>query len=87
MKKLMLLMVVITNYQMATADEIRGTGPIHVECKDNQGNLKIYNVNRLFYGGNSNQALAAIGFGPNRQDDGMAVLRGDCALTINRGEK
>lgn len=63
----------------------RGHGPLHVECKTADGIIKIYNVNSVFYTGDD-KSLVAVGFGPNRQDDGMAQLNGDCSITVKKEE-
>ena len=61
--------------------EVRGTGAIHVECKEASGITKIYNANQVFYAGNTSKDLAAVGFGPNRQDDGLLKLDGECRIS------
>lgn len=60
----------------------RGTGPIFVECRLQDGEVKKYRVNSLHYNGNKSMKLVAIGFGPNRQDDGFAEMKGDCSISI-----
>lgn len=62
---------------------VRGTGPIHVECTDANGVVKAYNVNELNYHDNgADSSLTAIGFGPNRQDDGIKTLEGSCFISL-----
>lgn len=64
------------------ATEARGTGPLHVECTKD-GIKKVYNTNKIAYGGAGTKSLTAIGFGPNRQDDGIASLQGNCIIVPN----
>lgn len=64
----------------ATEGAVRGTGPLQVICQDKAGQTKTYNVNRLMY---VSGTLTAVGFGPNRQDDGMLQIEGTCSIQLN----
>jgi len=80
MKTLVLFSALVSVGLNTFAGEVRGTGPLHVECSDGSKGLNIYNVNSLFFTGGK---LIGNGFGPDRQDDGRIRLEGDCEITLN----
>lgn len=66
----------------ASIEHIRGTGPILVVCEQANGDIQKYKVNSLYYSGNGTKFLTAMGFGPNRQDDGFAKMTGECRISL-----
>lgn len=80
--KIIFTIFVLVSASMAFADKAatRGTGPIHIECTDSKGQLTVYNVNTVYFTGNSDKKLIANGFGPNKGDEGFATLTGDCEI-------
>lgn len=72
----------LSSTAFAAEPEVRGTGPIRVECTELQGNVKVYNVNSLYYSSDTKK-LIAIGFGPNRGDEGILVLEDNCSIAPN----
>jgi hypothetical protein len=62
--------------------KVRGTGPIAVTCHQPLGEVVRVNTNRLI--STSKPAkLIAMGFGPNRGDEGFQTLTGNCEITMN----
>lgn len=64
----------------------RGTGPVQVVCQASDGSTKVYHVNSLRFQSETG-ILVAIGFGPNRQDDGIEVMSGNCEISSNLKDK
>lgn len=53
--------------------------PLKAICKLPDGTENIFHTRTIYYNSETGKA-AGIGFGPNRQDDGIKVLSGDCII-------
>lgn len=80
MKTATLVILAITSLAQAYARKpVRVVSPMVVTCEKSDGTKTVTGVRVLVYD-SQEKDLVGIGFGPNRQDDGLKSFEGNCII-------
>lgn len=79
MKFLFITLTVLFQMSAAQACNIPGSSPLKVTCTLEDGTERVLQMKSVYFDSEKGRAVG-IGFGPNRQDDGLKVLAGKCVI-------